>query len=293
MATRFVGEIGSNHNRNWARTEALIRKAKEVGCWGVKFQLFKAEKLYAPEYAKTIYKMKERELPEKWLPKIAALCEVVKIRFGCTPFDLDAVDALAPWVDWLKVSSFDIRREALVKKCMNTGLPLMVSLGLARGRDIIRLDRWRRESGYPRSLTLLHCVSNYPTKLKDCHMHDGLARLMRLAGSGQIELPAVGWSDHTTTPAAIYSAICHGARVIECHLDDLILNTQVGKYEEGAEVGGMHCWLPTELSQVIDTVRMMEEADGKGLWEPEQDEDRFKWMADPEDGLRPLKEYRK
>ncbi|MBU1161232.1 MAG: N-acetylneuraminate synthase family protein, partial [Proteobacteria bacterium] len=42
----------------------LITQAKEMGCWAVKFQLFKTDKLYAPEFKPQIEKMKAWELPK-------------------------------------------------------------------------------------------------------------------------------------------------------------------------------------------------------------------------------------
>jgi len=45
----FIAEVSSNHNRDLDRMKEFIYAAKKVGCTGIKFQLFKIDKLFAPE----------------------------------------------------------------------------------------------------------------------------------------------------------------------------------------------------------------------------------------------------
>ena len=59
---KFVAEVSSNHARDLERAKAFIRAAREVGCHGVKFQLFKVDQLFAPEIlAKSEAHRKRRE----------------------------------------------------------------------------------------------------------------------------------------------------------------------------------------------------------------------------------------
>ena len=64
--TKFIAEIGSNHNRSLKRCYQLIDKAKTLGFFAVKFQLFKIEELFSKD-AKKLFrntkKIKKRELP--------------------------------------------------------------------------------------------------------------------------------------------------------------------------------------------------------------------------------------
>ncbi len=71
--TYIIAEIGSNHNRNINIAKKLINKAAEAGVDAVKFQTFKAEKLYskkAPKFSKDKVKpfdlIKSIELPREW-----------------------------------------------------------------------------------------------------------------------------------------------------------------------------------------------------------------------------------
>ena len=45
----FIAEVSSNHNRDLSRMKKLIYTSKKSGCSGIKFQLFKIDKLFATE----------------------------------------------------------------------------------------------------------------------------------------------------------------------------------------------------------------------------------------------------
>jgi len=58
---------------------------------------------------------------------------------------------------------------------------------------------------------------------------------------------------------------------------------------KGEEYHSGHCWLPSQISEVILNVNSGLEAEGEEIFEPSISElpDRD-WRADPTDGLRPL-----
>ena len=69
--TFFIAEICSNHLNNIQRSKKLIDEAKRIGCDAVKFQLFKSDKLFAPEIlkkSKSHRKIKSLELSQKLIP---------------------------------------------------------------------------------------------------------------------------------------------------------------------------------------------------------------------------------
>jgi N-acetylneuraminate synthase len=49
MIPCFIAEVSSNHHRDLGRCLQFIDTAAEIGCDGVKFQLFKIDELFAPE----------------------------------------------------------------------------------------------------------------------------------------------------------------------------------------------------------------------------------------------------
>ena len=276
----FIAEISSNHHRDLRRSFKFIDAASQAGCSAVKFQLFKIEQLFSPEIlarSEKHRKRKEWELPLEFVPKLAQHCRKVGIEFSCTPFYLDAVAELEPYIDFYKIASYELLWDDLLAACAKTGKPIILSTGMALMEEIQHAVEVLRNNGCA-SPTLLHCTSAYPTPYAE-------ANLAAIETIRQVTGCEVGWSDHTVEPAVIHRAIHHwGAKVIEFHLD------LDGK---GEEYGAGHCWLPGQIAAVIKDVDKGFIADGSGVKEPVPSElpDRL-WRADPSDGLRPLKELR-
>jgi sialic acid synthase SpsE len=283
----FVAEISSNHSRDLDRCLQFIDKAAALGCSAVKFQLFKIEELFAPEILDKSENHRKRqmwELPVEFLPALANRCSKAGIQFSCTPFYLKAVDELLPFVDFYKIASYELLWNDLLTTCAKTGKPIVLSTGMATMEEIKSAIDILLESGC-KNLTLLHCVSGYPTPVNECN----LAAIETLRNSISYELSAMslhfGWSDHSVNPGVIYRAIHRwGAEMIEFHLD---LDGTGEEYKTG------HCWLPEQIMPVIESVKNGIKADGNGEKVPVPSElsDR-NWRADPGDGLRPMKDLR-
>ena len=281
MNSQFIAEASSNHAQNLDRCLQFVEAAAQLGCFAVKFQLFKLDKLFCAEVLERSENHRQRrqwELPEAFIPKIAQRCRDSGIAFCCTPFYLEAVEFLAPYVDFFKIASYDILRDDLIAACARTGKPLVISTGMAIPEEISHCVAVARREGC-KALTLLHCVSAYPTPPGECN----LAAIETLRNENGCD---VGWSDHTVSPAVIYRAVHHWqATMVEFHLD------LDGK---GAEFAPGHCWLPQQIGPVIEACSIGFAADGDGRKLPSSSEvvDRA-WRADPSDGLRPLLETRK
>ena len=196
------------------------------------------------------------------------------IEFSCTPFFLEAVDFLAPYCDFLKIASYELLWLNLANKCAATGLPLIISTGMADLSEVdTAVDNLRMN--FPNlDLTLLHAVSSYPAPVEECN----LAAIQTLASKYNI---GVGWSDHTVSVGVINRAVHKfGAVAIEMHIDS---------DGAGFEFGSGHCWLPEESKELISSIRAGVSADGDGIKQPVSAElVERSWRADPSDGLRPL-----
>jgi len=275
----FIAEVSSNHSRNIDRALEFIDSASKIGCDAVKFQLFKIDKLFAPEILETSKEHRDRkewELPLEFLPILSECCKAKNIQFSCTPFYLDAVKELEPYVDFYKIASYELLWDDLLVACANTKKPVIISTGMADLNEIKHAVKILRDNNC--EPTVLHCTSSYPTPYKEAN----LTAIETIRKSVNCK---VGWSDHTKDPGVIHRAIHKwGASVIEFHLD------LDGK---GDEFSSGHCWLPEQMHSVIKQVRHAEDADGKGIKEPVPSElpDRL-WRADPSDGLRPFKSIR-
>jgi len=279
MDMNFIAEVSSNHSRNLERCLEFIDTAALVGCESVKFQLFKINKLFAPEIlrrSETHRKREQWELPVGFLPELSARCRQKNIMFSCTPFYIEAVEELEPYVDFYKVASYELLWDELLIACAKTGKPVIISTGMANVDEIKHAVGVLRDHGC--KPTVLHCTSAYPTPYKEANLA-AIKTIRDLTGC------EVGWSDHTVNPGVIHRAIHKwGASVVEFHLD---LDGVGEEFESG------HCWLPNQIAPIINQVRQSLDADGDGIKEPVASEipDRL-WRADPSDGLRPFKSMR-
>jgi N-acetylneuraminate synthase len=276
----FIAEASSNHGRDLARALSFVDAAADADCDAVKFQLFKIDRMFAPEILARSAKHRARrewELPRAHLAPLAERCLKRGIQFSCTPFYIEAVEELRPFVAFYKVASYELLVSDLLKACAHTGKPVVLSTGMATMEEIESAAHTLKSAGAS-DVTLLHCVSAYPTPAAEANL-SAIASIREATGC------AVGWSDHTRRPAVIERAVHHwGARAVEFHLD---------LDGEGAEYAAGHCWLPEEIAPVIARIRESLVADGAGFKEPQPSElaDR-EWRADPSDGMRPLRAVR-
>ena len=275
----FIAEVSSNHSRDLSRAIAFIDAAALVGCNSVKFQLFKIDELFATEILKKSKLHRDRrqwELPLDFLPVLSNRCKEKKIQFSCTPFYLDAVKELEPYVDFYKVASYELLWDDLLIACALTGKPVIISTGMANLDEIKHAVKILRNNNC--EPIVLHCTSAYPTPYREAN----LSAIETIRNSTGCE---VGWSDHTVNAGVIHRAIHKwGAKVIEFHLD---IDGKGEEFESG------HCWLPEQIGLVIKQARDAEDSDGDGIKEPVPSEisDRL-WRTDPSDGLRPFKSIR-
>jgi N-acetylneuraminate synthase len=276
----FIAEASSNHDRDLGRALAFVDAAADAGCDAVKFQLFKIDRMFAPEILTRSEKHRARkqwELPLAHLAPLAERCLARGIQFSCTPFYREAVEELRPFVAFYKIASYELLVTPLLQGCAATGKPIVLSTGMATMEEIAAAANTLKRAG-ANDITLLHCVSAYPTPAAEANL-SAIAAIRDATGC------KVGWSDHTRRPAVIERAVHRwGASVVEFHLD---------LEGEGAEYAAGHCWLPQEIAPVISRIRESAVADGAGFKGPQPSElaDRD-WRADPADGMRPLRAIR-
>jgi len=225
LSPYVIAEIGVNHGGSMELAKRLVIEAKEGGAHAVKFQSYKAETIAAkssPAYWDTSKEptSSQFELFKKFdsfgakeYEELAAFCRTNGVAFLSTPFDLDAVDFLAPLMDAFKIASADITNVPLIRKCAQTGKPILLSTGAATLPEIeFALETARKAGG--REFILLHCVLNYPTPPGNA----ALAEIRTL----QRVFPEclVGYSDHVVPDAeicALQAAALLGACVLEKH----------------------------------------------------------------------------
>lgn len=278
---KIIAEICSNHNNDINRCYKLIDKAKEIGCYAIKFQLFQINHLFHSSFIKRnkLTKLKKRELNPDFLSKISKHCKKKQIKFGCTPFDLKSVDLLAPYVDFFKISSYEILWKNLLKKIITKKKEILISTGMSNKREVDNVIKIIKEEKKNIKFSFLHCVSAYPAKIKECNLNS-IPYLKKISKTD------VGWSDHTVNSLLIYKLYKDfNVRLFELHFD---LDGKGWEFKDSK-----HCWLPNQISELINFIKNERIIEGKYHKKPSKSELKEKlYRTDPTDGLRPLKKVR-
>jgi len=266
----FFAEIGSNYTTkdgpSYDRALELIETAAEIGCTGVKFQYFKADKLWHPSMVKEIVAARWRELPLEWVKPLCFHAHKYGLLFGLSVFDKDDVKEVESYVDYFKIASFEISLFDLIEKCYLTGKRLMLSTGQSDNMEIMKIiSNLPFTLNEPTIIDILHCVSKYPAMVEDCNLNI-------IKSNPFIN----GYSDHTKHPMAIYASIALGAKVIEFHLDF--------RDKKGLEYS--HSWIPGHAILMIEASKNLYKALGTDNWDEIIKLQDRKYKADPETGLR-------
>lgn len=237
----IIAEAGSNHDQKIEQALQLIDVAAESQADAVKFQLFTAEGLVgesSPHFAA----VKKAEMPRKWIHQLVEHCEKRNILFMATPFDREAMDLLceinSPIIKW---ASSETTNLPLLAYAATKQKAMVISTGMCDLADVQQAVTVMHECGNS-NLSLLQCVSNYPTEPKDANLRvmDTLAQAFQCP---------VGFSDHSLGIALPLAAVARGATVIEKHFT-------LSRKLEGPD----HSYAiePHELKLMVQSIREVE-----------------------------------
>ncbi len=76
---------------------------------------------------------------------------------------------LEPFVDFYKVASYELLVTDLLQACARSGKPVVLSTGMATMDEIAKAAATLTEAGAT-DVTLLHCVSAYPTPAQEANL---------------------------------------------------------------------------------------------------------------------------
>lgn len=206
----IVGEIGNNHEGCFETAKKLINMAAKAGVDAVKFQTYKTEKFISIDDRKNFKKFKKFELSFSQFRKLKSYANQKKLLFISSALDLESASFLIKNSDAIKVASSDNDFSLLYRKILKSKKPLIISTGFLNSNDINnlirRLIKIRRSD-----ITVLHCVSCYPTEKKEVN----LLSIRNMKNNFGVEY---GYSDHTIGVEACLCAASLGARIIEKHI---------------------------------------------------------------------------
>lgn len=112
--------------------------------------------------------------------------------------------------DRLKVASRDLTNLPLLSALAETQIPIILSTGMGGYKEID--DALATISRYHNNISILHCVSEYPTRPENANL------LSIKALQSKYPEYNIGYSDHTIGISAPVSAVAMGAKIIEKHI---------------------------------------------------------------------------
>jgi N-acetylneuraminate synthase len=211
----LVAEIGASHNRKLENALRLIRETPEAHAF--KIQTWYGDSMSVP-YTLTsgpwkgydLAKLYERaRTPWEWHQEIFDSCRVRNVIPFSTPFDRQSVDFLERLdCPMYKIASFELVDLQLIDYVAQTGKPMIMSCGQADTHEIRAAVNTARK--YCDDITLLHCVSQYPTETSEVNLKT-MNALSRFGCK-------VGLSDHSKGDLVPIAAATMGAKVIEKHI---------------------------------------------------------------------------
>ena len=229
----LIAEIGVNYYdiavreniSDMAAAKLMIKEAAAAGVDAVKFQTYKAEKIaskYSPSYWDTSEEVttsqyelfkKFDSFGEREYRELKEYCDEIGVEFFSTPFDFESADYLEDMMNIYKISSSDLTNIPFITHMAKKNKPIILSIGASNREEIEEaLDAIRAVNN--KRVTLMHCVLEYPTPLKDANLN----KIYSIAKEFPDVIP--GYSDHTKPLEScdvIKTAFNLGAVVIEKH----------------------------------------------------------------------------
>jgi|TARA_B110000116_G_C16684834_1_gene512418 pseudaminic acid synthase len=220
----FIAEISANHCGSLNKAIKLIKCAKDNGANAVKLQTFTADTMTIKSNKKYFKINKglwkgynfwdlynKAHTPLEWHKKLFDYAKKIGIIIFSTPFDETAVDFLEKLkCPMYKVASFEMTDIPLIKKIASTKKPVIISTGMANLNEIELTYKVAKKYG-AKNITLLYCVSNYPSKNSDFNLNN----IKVLKDKFKCR---VGLSDHSKNDKIAIACIAAGAEVVEKHI---------------------------------------------------------------------------
>ena len=206
----FIAEIGSNFNQDLNTGLKLIDKAKSSGANAVKFQLFKANKLY-PNNKKMFKIFKSIELKKSLFKRFYFYAKKLNLDVSASTFDLESARYLKKFnVDFHKIASSELTNYDLIEYLSKTNLPILLSTGMSDLQDVKNAVNICEKNNNT-NIVIMQCGSDYPLKHKDVNLNT-------LKTFNNHFNYTLGFSDHTIEDVAGITSIGFGVTVFEKHV---------------------------------------------------------------------------
>ena len=214
----IIAEACDNHFGDLNKAKKMVVLAKKAGADCIKFQHHIADEEMLEAVPKssnfdlTLYEfLKKYSLKLEDHIKLRKFCNKIDIQYLCTPFSYKAALELKKFVkiDCFKIGSGELTDIPSLIKISKLGKPMILSTGMSKVYEIQRTYNALKENTH---ISLMHCLSEYPTKYKDLNLKY-IENLKK-----KFKNTIIGYSDHTDDIYSSIAAIACGAKIIEKHV---------------------------------------------------------------------------
>ena len=225
--TYFIADIAANHDGNLDKALELIYEAALAGADAAKFQHFSADTIvsdygfkslggqlsHQSKWKKSVFEVyKDASIPLEWTSKLKEECKKNKIEFLTSPYSIELVDFVDPYLEAFKIGSGDITWHEIVEHIASKGKPYIIATGASNEQDVDEIISLA--SKINSKICVMQCNTNY-TGDNNNFSYINLNYLTHL----RKKFPnlILGLSDHTHGHTTVLGAITLGAKVIEKH----------------------------------------------------------------------------
>jgi N-acetylneuraminate synthase len=271
--TYFIADIAANHDGDIGRAKDLIYLAAEAGADAAKFQHFSAETIvsdvgfrgmvdqqsHQASWKKSVFEVyKDASVSLDWTEVLKETCEEAGITFFTSPYSIDIVEYIDPFVPAYKIGSGDITWIKIIEHIASKHKPYILASGASTMDEVIRAVT--AGLAINPMLCLMQCNTNYTASLENFkYIQLNVLKVYREMFPGLV----LGLSDHTSGLATTLGAVTLGARMIEKHFtDDISRNGPDHKFSMS----------PSSWREMVERTRELENALGCGIKQVEENE---------------------
>lgn len=271
--TYFIADIAANHDGDLERAKQLILLAKNAGADAVKMQHHNCKKYvsdfgfkqlggkqsHQAKWGKSVYEVyKDAEVPLDWTPILKEYSDSIGIEFFSTPYDLDMIDHIDPYVNAYKIGSGDLNWDAMLIKIAKKGKPVLVASGACNIGEVQHAIEVLKE--HTSKIVLFQCNTNYTGSIENLKFIN-----LNVLKTYATMFPDVilGLSDHTHGDISVLGSVALGAKVIEKHFTD-----------DCSRVGPDHPFSmdPKSWREMVDNTRLLEASLGESIKRVQENE---------------------
>ncbi len=271
--TYFIADIAANHDGDLERAKDLIYLAAESGADAAKFQHFTAETIvsdhgfrslegkqsHQEKWGKTVFEVyNDASVSLSWTPTLKETCEKANIAFFTSPYSIELVDHIDPFVPAYKIGSGDITWIEMIEYIAGMQKPYIMASGASTIDDVHHAVSAALKINP--MLCLMQCNTNYTASLENFkYIQLNVLKTYREMYPDLL----LGLSDHTPGHTTVLGAVTLGARMIEKHFTN-----------DANRIGPDHAFSmdPNSWRDMVDRTRELENALGIGVKQVEENE---------------------